>query len=211
MAAQLLAIPERVSGCVVECGAFKGGSTANLSLAAALVGRELHVFDSFAGLPAPERDDSANRIPHLREMHTYEAGMYAGSELEVRANVERHGQIGVCHFHKGWFEETLPTFEEPLVLAFLDVDLRSSLRTCVRALWPQLVPGGRMFVHEAPHLEISSLFFDEAWWRENLDAGAPGLIGAGSGLGLAAAAGGWRSWIGYAVKLTEDGYTVRRG
>jgi O-methyltransferase len=211
MAAQLLAIPDSTAGCVVECGCFKGGSTANLSLATAIAGRELHVFDSFAGLPATDEKDSANRCPHLGAVHTYEAGMYAGSEGEVRANIERFGEIGVCHFHKGWFEETLPAFEEPLVLAFLDVDLRSSLETCVRELWPALVPGGRFFVHEAPHLEISSLFFDEGWWRENLDTSAPGLVGAGSGLGLAAAGGGWRSWIGYAMKPADDTYTVRRG
>lgn len=211
MAAQLLGMPEHISGCVVECGSFHGGSTANLSLAAALARRELHVFDSFAGLPAPQDRDSAHRIPHLSTVHTYEAGMYSGSELEVRANVERHGQINICHFHKGWFEETLPDFQEPVVLAFLDVDLRSSLETCVRALWPLLVPGGTLFVHEAPHLEISSLFFDELWWREHLDAPAPGLVGAGCGLGLTPGVAGWRSWIGYAVKLADDSYKVRRG
>lgn len=211
MAAQLLAVPEDTPGCVVECGCFKGGSTANLSLAAALTGRELHVFDSFEGLPAPEGSDSAHRIPRFAEVHTYEGGMYAGTESEVRANVERHGQIGVCHLHKGWFEQTLPDFEAPLVLAFLDVDLRSSLETCVRALWPQLVPGGRIFVHEAPHLEIASLFFEEAWWRDSLDASPPGLIGAGCGLGLTPGSGGWRSWIGYTVKLAGESYTVRRG
>jgi O-methyltransferase len=43
---------------VVECGTYAGGSTANLSLVCALVGRELEVFDSFEGLPDPEaRDD----------------------------------------------------------------------------------------------------------------------------------------------------------
>jgi hypothetical protein len=97
------------------------------------------------------------------------------------------------------------------VLAFLDVDLRSSLETCVRALWPQLVPGGRIFVHEAPHLEIASLFFDERWWQENLGAPAPGLIGAGCGLGLSPGVGGWRSWIGYAAKLDDESWTVRKG
>jgi O-methyltransferase len=209
--AQLLAVPDSTPGCVVECGCFKGGSTANLSLATALVGRELHVFDSFEGLPPPDRDDSIHRIPQLGEAHAYEAGMYAGSEEEVRATIECHGEISVCHFHKGWFDQTLQGFDEPLALAFLDVDLRSSLETCVRALWPQLISGGRMFVHEARHLEIASLFFDDGWWRDALGTAAPGLVGAGCGLGLTPGPEGWRSWLGYAIKLDDDSYRVRRG
>jgi hypothetical protein len=45
------------------------------------------------------------------------------------------------------------------------VDLRASLETCVRTIWPMLVDGGALFVHEARHHEIASLFFDDAWWE----------------------------------------------
>ena len=51
MATQILRSPKTVEGCVVEYGSFKGGSAANLSLVCALCGRQLEVFDSFAGLP----------------------------------------------------------------------------------------------------------------------------------------------------------------
>src|SRR3954470_18605634 len=54
MISAFLAMPEEVEGVVVECGCFKGGSTINLSLGAKLAGRELHVYDSFEGLPAPD-------------------------------------------------------------------------------------------------------------------------------------------------------------
>src|SRR3954447_7100877 len=57
MAAKLLGIPPSVEGAVVECGCFLGGSTANLSLVCEIVGRELIVYDSFEGLPAPTPDD----------------------------------------------------------------------------------------------------------------------------------------------------------
>ena len=43
----------KLDGAVVECGCFKGGSTATLSVACKKAGRTLNVFDSFCGLPEP--------------------------------------------------------------------------------------------------------------------------------------------------------------
>jgi hypothetical protein len=211
IAAHIIGVASQTEGCVIECGCYKGGSTVNLSLATALAGRELHVFDSFEGLPAPQNGDGEHILHFDQKIDTYEAGMYAGSLDEVRANVARLGDVGVCHFHRGWFEDTLPGFDVPCVTAFVDVDLCSSLETCVRAIWPLLVDGGALFVHEARHQEISSFFYDESWWRENLDARSPGLIGAGTGLGLDPAAGGWTSQLGYAVKTEAADYVVKPG
>ncbi len=211
IAAQVIGVSAQTEGCVIECGCYKGGSTVNLSLVSALTGRELHVFDSFEGLPAPANGDAENILHHDRMTNTYEQGMYAGSLEEVRQNVQRHGDLGVCHFHKGWFEDTLPDFSTPCATAFVDVDLRSSLETCVKAIWPLMVDGGALFVHEARHYEIASLFFDENWWKRNFDSGAPGLVGAGTGLGLDPEIGGWTSQLGYARKSETADYESTRG
>ena len=84
----------------------------------------------------------------------------------------------------GWFHETLPHETSPVALAFVDVDLEDSLATCVKHLWPRLVPGGHLFTDEALDTSYISLFFSERWWKENLDTTPPGLIGGGTGLGL---------------------------
>ena len=133
-------------------------------------------------------------------LHTYAKGSWAGSMDEVRGNIERNGALDVCTFHRGYFQDSLPGFSEPCVLVFADVDLVDSLEPCVRYLWPLLCDGGRFFTHEAPHLEISALFFDAAWWSRHLGAPPPGLIGAGTGLGLFPGPGSFRSDIGYAIK-----------
>jgi hypothetical protein len=211
IASHAIGVPAATEGCVIECGCFKGGSTVNLSLAAALTGRELHVFDSFEGLPAPTNGDAENFLHHDRITNTYESGMYAGTLEEVRENVRRYGALDVCSFHKGWFEDTLPGLSTPCVTAFVDVDLRHSLETCVRAIWPVLTEGGALFVHEARHHEIASLFFDSAWWERELGVQAPGLVGAGTGLGLDPEIGGWTSQLGYATKLSQAEYESRRG
>lgn len=209
----LLSIPDAVEGHAVECGAFKGGSTANLSLACALVGRELHVYDSFSGLPEPRAEDRAHHLVGRGVVHTYEREMFAASLDEVRGNVRRFGALSRCRFHPGFFEETMPSFDLPaVVLAFLDVDLRESFELCVRAIWPRLVDGGYLYVHEAQHREVASLFFDREWWQRELACPAPGLVGAGSGLGLDLGESYWESSLAFTRKnLAEDAYGVLPG
>lgn len=203
MASQILRVPNSVVGCVVECGSFKGGSATNLSLVCALCNRELHIFDSFQGLPEPSIGDQEHILVALHQVHTYAKGSWKGTLEEVRENITKYGRIEVCHFHVGYFAETLPAIKEPCVLVFADVDLRGSLETCLRYLWPLLQDECYFFTHEAPHAEIASLFFSEAWWNSTLRSRPPGLLGAGTGLGLLPANGGFRSDLGCTVKNTD--------
>src|SRR3972149_5718116 len=184
MAARILSVPPALEGCMVECGCYKGRSTANLSLICEISGRTLEVFDSFEGLPEPRRDDKAHTLLDLREIHTYSKGAWLGSLDEVKRNVSRYGAVKFCNFNPGYFKDTLPRFDKKCVFVFLDVDLKGSLEACVRYLWPGLQDGCHVFTHEAAHLEVVSLFHDREWWHTNLNCNPPGLVGAGSGLGL---------------------------
>jgi O-methyltransferase len=200
MATEILKTPPEVEGCVVECGSFKGGSAANLSLVCELCCRRLEIFDSFAGLPEPSHGDQRHVIVSEQEVQTYAKGAFCGTLSEVKKNISQFGAINVCNFNVGYFNETLPGFQTKCIMAFLDVDLVDSLETCVKYLWPLLQDGSYIFTHEAPHLEIAAFFFGENWWRSNLQCRAPGLIGAGSGIGLVPSSGGFRSALGYTVK-----------
>lgn len=173
-----------VPGVVVECGCFKGGSTATLSLACHKAGRQLNVFDSFCGLPEPAPDDQNHFVLSDSEIHHYKKGAFTGPLETVKRNVSKYGHIGVCKFWQGYFEQTLPQFKERVSVAYVDVDLVESLKTCIRYLWPLMSDGGVLFTHEAHHLEIAKFFYSDAWWNQTLGQSAPGLIGAGSGLGL---------------------------
>ncbi len=200
MATQILKVPREVQGCVVECGSFQGGSAANLSLVCALCGRKLEIFDSFEGLPEPSDADKSHILVNDREIHTYSKGAFRGNLPDVQKNISKFGAISVCNFNVGYFDQTLPNFREKCILAFLDVDLTDSLKACLTYVWPLLQEGCFLFTHEAHHMEIAGLFFDEPWWKSSLRCKAPGLIGAGSGLGLIPFAGGFRSCLGYAVR-----------
>jgi len=197
MATEILKVPMSVAGVVVECGCYKGGSTANLSLICAATGRRLVVFDSFRGLPEPRPGDAQHTVLERHEIHSYSEGNWSGSLEEVRKNVARCGRLSVCEFRPGYFEQTLPGFTERVVFVFADADLRDSVKTCIQYLWPLLEGNCRIYTHEAQHQEVVQLFFDAAIWNGQKP---PGLVGAGTGLGLIPSAGGFRSGIGYAVK-----------
>ncbi len=200
MANRALNVPPAVQGVVVECGSYKGGSAANLSLVAALCGRRMVVFDSFDGIPEPGAADTEHPVMDLNQIHTYGRGAFNGSLEEVKRNITRHGVIEVCDFKAGQFAQSLSSFREKSVLVFADVDLRESLECCVRHLWPLLHDGCSFFTHEAHHSEIASLFFERDWWKRNVRDLPPGLVGAGCGLGLLPRQGRFGSALGYAVK-----------
>lgn len=186
MAKTILQIPSSVKGVVIECGAFKGGSTASLSLVCSLTRRELIIFDSFQGLPEPEKLDREHYYPYINRKISYSKGDYSGSLKEVKKNIEKYGCLDICKFVVGYFKDTAPVFTKKfngkIAFIFLDIDLKKSLETCIFYLWPLLQDCCFLFTHEVQDLEISSLFFDKEWWATHLGLSPPGLIGAGNGL-----------------------------
>jgi O-methyltransferase len=166
----ILSIPSTKSGIVVEAGCFKGGSTAKLSIVAHMTGRQLVIFDSFEGLPAPDAE----------ERHDFYKGEYAGALKEVRGNVQRYGEIAACRFVQGWFSNTMPSFHEPVCVAFVDVDLADSVRTCLKHLYPLLVHGGVIFSHDGHVPACVAVMRDERFWVEEVGVNPPPIRGLGT-------------------------------
>ncbi len=180
LAKEILSIPSSIQGTVVECGCWKGASTASLSLVCNIVGRRLLVCDSFEGLP----DDSmqVHTAPHAGIYGYYQKGMYTGRIDEVQGNIRKYGVFEVCDFVQGFYSDSLKKLTQPIAFAFIDVDLVSSIQDCLRYLWPLLVEGGAFYTDDAGDLACVNVFFDERWWQENLQTRAPGYIGSGCGL-----------------------------
>lgn len=202
LAAAILSVPRAVIGDVVECGCYRGGSSVNLSIVCALTGRRLLICDSFQGLPDPRDYDRSHLALHANATDNYEKGRFAASLETVKRNLAQYGNLEVCDFSVGFFDETMPQLRRPLVAAFLDVDLIDSLRPCLRGIWPLLRNRSRLYVHEARDLALVFTFFDVSWWRTNIGEEPPGFIGSGVGLPLGASVR-WGSEIGYAQKGYE--------
>ncbi len=145
-------LSRNVPGGFVECGVWKGGSSAVMGLAIrrARQARDLHLFDSFEGLPEPTAADG-------EAAKEYSGGRNSGALVSVnqcKAGLDevKGFLLGLLkldpartHFHVGWFQETLPTTAPaigPIALLRLDGDWYESTRLCLEHLYPRLSPGG---------------------------------------------------------------------
>ena len=133
----------RISGCIVECGVWRGGMSAGL---AAVLGprRAYYLFDSFEGLPPAKEIDGASALAWQsnKESSGYHDNCTASEDFARRAML----LAGAPCFHlvKGWFSETLPKagLPEPIALLRLDGDWYDSTMECLESLFDQLAPGG---------------------------------------------------------------------
>jgi hypothetical protein len=120
-----------VDGDCLECGAFKGSSTACLSYVCKELGLTLHCADSFAGLPSSEGH--------------YGKGDFAGARAEVESNVRRCGNIEAVNWIEGWYESSLQGFARPLAVIWMDVDLQQSVLDVMENVFPNLDRHGVIF------------------------------------------------------------------
>lgn len=170
-------------GPIIQCGSFKGGCTAKLSLLAQRTKRSLYVCDSFQGLPASKSKEESFLEGHAGSPNfAFSAGEYKGSLGEVRENVKLYGSIDTCIFVPGLFNDSLGGLDVKPAFVFIDVDLISSARDCLKYLWPKLIPGGYWFTHEAVFPQYIKGILDVTWWQETLRESPPVIFGAGSGL-----------------------------
>lgn len=162
-----------VAGALVECGSWRGGSSAMMALAHQAAGtpkRNLHVFDSFEGLPEPDAAvDGAQSVG-------YAGGNAAGTLTTIGKCVGTLdenkalilGKVGypeaLAHFHVGWFQDTLPKDAAaigPIALLRLDGDWYDSTKVCLDHLYDRLVPGGIMVIDDYGHWEGCRKAVDE--------------------------------------------------
>lgn len=124
----------KIAGAIAEVGVFKGGS-ARL-MACAKGDRELHLFDTFEGLPRVNREHD----PDFRE------GTFRGTLEEVKAVL---AGVSNVQFHKGLFPDSAAGLEH-LRFSFVnvDVDLYESTRSCLEWFYPRMTPGGMLISHD---------------------------------------------------------------
>ncbi len=170
----ILSLPGQMEGVIVEAGCYKGASTAKFSLAADIMNRELVVFDSFQGIP--DNSEPHNNTIFGGKAH-FGKGSYCGAADEVKANVERFGRIAHCSFVEGWFENTLPTFKKKVAAVYIDVDLASSTRTCLKYLHPLLEQGGVLFSQDGHLPLVIEVFEDEDFWLNEVGCKKPHISG----------------------------------
>jgi O-methyltransferase len=128
----------------LEFGVAAGESMRWWSAALKNPASQLHGFDSFEGLPE-------------------QAGPWSKGQFSTDGAIPKIDDSRVT-FHKGWFDQTLPTYALPphdQLIVNLDADLYSSTILVMRSLAPHLKPGTFVYFDEMNHPDHEPKAFDE--------------------------------------------------
>lgn len=146
------AVAPRV-GAYAEVGVYRGGSAR--FLCAAKGDAPLHLFDTFAGMPATNP---------LTDGH-FQPGEFADGTLErVKAYLAGYPNL---HFHPGIFPHSTAGLDPDTALRFkfvhLDVDLYLSTLHSLEWFYPRLTRGGVLLTHDYSLPEVPGVkqAFDE--------------------------------------------------
>ncbi|MFA6125413.1 TylF/MycF/NovP-related O-methyltransferase [Sphingomonas sp.] len=133
-------------GIFVELGVYKGGSARILADVAESQGRELHLFDTFTGMPFQHTGDS------------HKVGDFADTdESSVRA------LIPSAIFHVGVFPQTMPGNLKPIAFCHIDADQYQSYVDAIALFSPLMVKGGIMWFDDCDSLESATKAVNEAF------------------------------------------------
>jgi O-methyltransferase len=144
-----MVVKRNIPGDFVECGVWRGGTAflmADLLRAGTVRGRKVWLFDSFEGLPAPERIDGQAALAWAADTNgsSYFENCRASLE-EVQQNATELGLASYTEFVKGWFDQTLVRERNhigPIAILRIDCDWYASVRVCLDSLYDQVVEGG---------------------------------------------------------------------
>lgn len=144
--AELSELAERTpAGCFVEVGVYQGGSAWHLAQVAERQSRQLHLFDTFAGMPFADAEDN------------HPAGDFADtSAAQVSALLPN------AHVHVGVFPDTLPDLTG-IAFAHVDCDQYRSTKDAISHLLPRMVPGGVMVFDDYGCTRGATRAVDEAF------------------------------------------------
>ena len=127
-------LQQQQPGDVIECGIFQGVTSI---LMAKLMDirqsdKKLFLFDSFQGLPEPDRRVDAS----LR----FQKGAWTANRKDVEALLAKHNVLQRCVIFEGWFSETLPKLnaDQQFCFAYIDADLYASTVDCLKHIWKRM-------------------------------------------------------------------------
>ena len=186
-------LENNIEGDLVECGVWKGGCVGLMAQVQKELGsfRDMHIFDSFIGLPkACEKDSYEDQLRFgISSKDVIEASYdnYAGENFVKDLLFKRlNYPSNRVKIHKGWFQETIPIYVnncEKIALLRLDGDLYESTKICIDNLWPKLSRNGILIIddyawHEGCKNAIDEYFSNikKPYFNEIYNSGAKYLI-----------------------------------
>ena len=168
-----------IEGVFVECGVYMGGSMMAIALSLLAEGvsdKDLYLFDTFEGMPAPgERDiDIKGRVAtkaFSRKKISTKSSRWRNTSLEsVKEAMALTGYPAErIHYVKGMVEDTISEKSfGTIALLRLDTDwYRSTLHGLVY-LYPQVSRKGIVIVDDYGHYKGAKQAVDEYFYKNNM-------------------------------------------
>ena len=164
-------VRNRIPGCFVECGVWRGGSAMAAALALAQEGcsdRELFLFDTFEGMTEPTAVDLSfageNAATLLKRADRTEQVWCCADLTDVRTNLMSTGYPEKrIHFVKGPVEQTIPVSPQLPAIAILrlDTDWYESTKHELEHLFPLLQQDGILIVDDYGYWQGARQAVDE--------------------------------------------------
>jgi O-methyltransferase len=158
-------------GDFVECGVWKGGAVGLMALVNLTHGstrRHLHLFDSFEEICEPDEEIDGHRAVSEVKLWAKNGGT-KGRLVPLKGIYDHRGGPGTIqenefllthtvgydpqyiHFHKGWFQHTLPEqhFEiDKIAILRIDADWYASTKICLDYLFDKVTSGGFVIIDD---------------------------------------------------------------
>ncbi|TFI23232.1 MULTISPECIES: TylF/MycF/NovP-related O-methyltransferase [Streptomyces] len=159
-----------IPGDIVECGVWRGGSMQACAKALLALGesdRDLHLFDTFEGMPPPTAEDlrrDGKSAEDLLAAQGKDRPIWAIASLEdVQAGFEQVPYPGErVHYVQGMVEDTVPQqAPEQISILRLDTDWYASTKHELEFLYPRLVSGGVLLIDDYGYWQGSRQAVDE--------------------------------------------------
>jgi O-methyltransferase len=141
----------QLDGDVCEFGVAQGATSALLAHEILDTPKNLWLFDSFQGLPAPSPEDELkDDIFGLGSIDAYEGMMSCPSDWVARRLQDIGFPAARAHIVRGFVEESLLGDHLPpkVCFAFLDFDFYGPTRTVLEYMHKTMVTGGGIVVHD---------------------------------------------------------------
>ncbi len=144
----------QVIGDIVECGAYKGGSSAVLR-AAMGPHRRLWIYDSFRGMPETSQGDGPEAKKWVGEC----VGS-VGNVMEILRATGASDEEFIIH--EGWFENSFKqTLPKTVALLHCDADWYQSVMITLQAFYPLMPKGACIILDDFGYWEgCRSAYYD---------------------------------------------------
>lgn len=141
----------KTNGNYAEAGVYKGATAKIISKAKGK--KTLLLFDTFEGLPKPQKIDTKQSGKPFKEKEFVETLENVQHYLRKETNIK---------YHKGLLKDTLPTIpKQQYAFVHLDLDLYESTKQALRYFYPRMATRGIILSHDYTTITSVKKAFDE--------------------------------------------------